>query len=164
MVTNAVLHVGSRLTLTVSFDGARVRVGVTDAGGGDVVVRNDPADQPTGRGLLIVDRLSERWGVDRNGDGTKTVWFVVRVEEGETSSDGDRSGRVHPGGARLVPTPTTVVDPRAGGAPRGDGDGSGRADADEPRLPTTPGRPDAGPGDGHLARLARAGSGPGSAR
>jgi hypothetical protein len=31
----------------------------------------------SGRGLLILDGLADRWGVDVDGD-TKTVWFELR--------------------------------------------------------------------------------------
>ena len=36
-------------------------------------------DEPTGRGLRIVDRLADEWGIGDGSAGT-SVWFVVRVD------------------------------------------------------------------------------------
>lgn len=45
-----------------------------------------------GRGMVLVDRLADEWGVDRTEDG-KTVWACVSCGEAETAiahCDGER--------------------------------------------------------------------------
>jgi anti-sigma regulatory factor (Ser/Thr protein kinase) len=81
VVTNSVLH-GSRdreaeVELAVWVSDDVVRVAVTDQGAGF-----EPQDRPTGGersgwGLMMVDRLADRWGVER-GRGTE-VWFELRA-------------------------------------------------------------------------------------
>ncbi|WTS58195.1 ATP-binding protein [Streptomyces sp. NBC_00101] len=42
-----------------------------------------PAEEESGRGLLLVSRLAERWGtVPRPGAPGKTVWAEIRCEAG----------------------------------------------------------------------------------
>jgi anti-sigma regulatory factor (Ser/Thr protein kinase) len=58
--------------------GADVMVTVTD-GGSDrrPTVRRVGPDSPDGRGLAIVEALSDSWGVERDGLG-QTVWADIR--------------------------------------------------------------------------------------
>ncbi len=53
-----------------------IRVAVTDGAAGDVVRNPNPHTHVGGRGLHIVQELSDRWGVDpADGDAKgKTVW------------------------------------------------------------------------------------------
>ena len=80
LVTNAVRHgeVGPDGSLRVEGvrSGPRVAVEVTDPGSGfDTVL---PArSEPGGWGLVLVDRLADRWGVNRTAAGT-CVWFEMR--------------------------------------------------------------------------------------
>lgn len=75
-VTNAVLHAGTALRLVVRDDGILLRIEVTDADP-TIPIRRDPDPKtPTGRGLHLIERLAERWGVDGRRDG-KTIWFEV---------------------------------------------------------------------------------------
>jgi anti-sigma regulatory factor (Ser/Thr protein kinase) len=80
LVTNAVRHaeVGPDRSLRVEGVrlGPRVTIEVTDPGSGfDMVL---PArSEPGGWGLVLVDRLAERWGVNRTPAGTR-VWFEMR--------------------------------------------------------------------------------------
>lgn len=75
-VTNAVLHAGTALRLVARDEGALVRIEVTDADPTVPVARRPDATTPTGRGLLLIDTLAERWGVDGRRNG-KTIWFEV---------------------------------------------------------------------------------------
>jgi anti-sigma regulatory factor (Ser/Thr protein kinase) len=75
-VTNAVLHAGSRVRLVVREIGATLRIEVSDTSPMLPVARDPGPETPTGRGLLLIDRLASRWGVDADADG-KTLWFEV---------------------------------------------------------------------------------------
>ena len=86
LVTNALLH-GGRLrndpiTLTITNRRGRVRVAVHDRGEGfePPATREIDAFHAGGRGCLIVDELSDAWGVERDADGC-SVWSELRVAE-----------------------------------------------------------------------------------
>ena len=80
LLTNSIRHgVGDRgwIELDVEIYANSVRAVVTDSGPG---FEPDPEpkphlDRPGGWGLCLVDRLANRWGVDREG-GT-AVWFEI---------------------------------------------------------------------------------------
>jgi len=36
---------------------------------------------PSGRGMAIVEAMSNRWGVDERPDVGKTVWFEIDLDE-----------------------------------------------------------------------------------
>jgi len=76
LVTNAVRH-GTpwqgAVDLLVNVAGGVARVEVTDAGGGFVAPDGPPApEQAGGWGLVVVDRLASRWGID--GGRATRVW------------------------------------------------------------------------------------------
>ena len=75
-VTNAVLHARTPLRFVVSEVGRRLRIEVTDEDPTLPVVRDPDPGTPTGRGLLLIDRLSTSWGVESRADG-KTLWFEM---------------------------------------------------------------------------------------
>ncbi|GAA2130539.1 ATP-binding protein [Streptomyces synnematoformans] len=85
LCANAVLHgrVPGRdfhLAMRLRVDGV-IRVEVSDARRERVPVLGQPwpADEESGRGLLLVEALAERWGVaERRGVG-KTVWCEVKA-------------------------------------------------------------------------------------
>lgn len=65
-----------RLTLYVIAD--TLRIEVTDTRGDRLPVLGRPdADSPSGRGLLLVDALADRWGVIPEPCPRKTVWAEV---------------------------------------------------------------------------------------
>jgi anti-sigma regulatory factor (Ser/Thr protein kinase) len=84
LVTNGVRHGGAGeddlLDLNVLRHGNRLRVVVTDWGPGfDGRPRpRNRADQTGGWGLYLVERLAERWGVQRDA-GATTVWFELTI-------------------------------------------------------------------------------------
>lgn len=83
LVTNAVRHGEGAIRLRLRHDGCCLRGEVIDEGGGfEPELHEPPADQPHGRGLLIVAALSDRWGVH---EGTTHVWFELdaRAEDHE---------------------------------------------------------------------------------
>ena len=77
VVTNAIVHARSGPHLAIEVGADRVRVAVRDRSP-DVPVRNlTQVDDVSGRGVLIVDELATAWGVERERNGTKQVWFEV---------------------------------------------------------------------------------------
>jgi anti-sigma regulatory factor (Ser/Thr protein kinase) len=80
LVTNSIRHgaidAEQPVRLTVRVAGDRVRVEVEDGGAGFVPPPEGPRPrEESGWGLVLVDALAERWGVDR--DGATRVWFEV---------------------------------------------------------------------------------------
>jgi anti-sigma regulatory factor (Ser/Thr protein kinase) len=81
LLTNVIEHVGEGAPVTVRVMGThehgRTRIEVTDSG-----PRTLPALLPatsteeSGRGLAVLDALTDRWGVDRGPD-RKTVWCEI---------------------------------------------------------------------------------------
>lgn len=79
-VTNAVRHgpAGAPIDVDVRRGEGAVRVAVTDRSHAPPVLMHVGPTAPGGRGVMLIDRLAERWGVDPEPDG-KTVWFEVAV-------------------------------------------------------------------------------------
>lgn len=79
---NCVRHTDSEFEVRVSVDEQRVRVSVTDHAAGWPVVRHVEPTSLTGRGLALVETLSDSWGVhsSRSAAGGKCVWFVLSLE------------------------------------------------------------------------------------
>lgn len=76
LVTNAVVHAHSAVNLRVLVFPERVRVEVSDTGGGALQLRAPGADALNGRGLLLVEELSRTWGTSADRD-EKVVWFEL---------------------------------------------------------------------------------------
>lgn len=77
LVTNAVLHGEGPVTLRAWLQGAPKRVEVSESGeGSPAPSRQHEVDDEGGRGLHIVEVVSNRWGVTPSRPG-KTVWFEV---------------------------------------------------------------------------------------
>jgi anti-sigma regulatory factor (Ser/Thr protein kinase) len=81
LVTNSILHAGlspnDKIRVVVTAKGGSVRGKVEDPGSGFDVPSN-PGPRPDfsgGWGLPIVDRISDRWGAER--DGMMRVWFEL---------------------------------------------------------------------------------------
>ena len=80
LATNCVRHTGSGFILSLDIDDADIRVEVTDTAPGTPQLRYPSPDQSSGRGLHIIEGLSDGWGVERDHrQSGKTVWFVYRV-------------------------------------------------------------------------------------
>ncbi|MEV5573287.1 ATP-binding protein [Spirillospora sp. NPDC052269] len=79
--TNAVIHGdGAEVEVTVEADGDGVTVAVLDEGGGALPHRVDDPCGLGGRGLPILEALSDAWGFHVLGDGRLRVWFSLVLD------------------------------------------------------------------------------------
>lgn len=81
LVTNAVLHgclgfpPGITVQVTVVWSDVQLRLDVSDPSGTRPKEQVFSASRTSGRGLRLVDELSDRWGVETAPSGSgKTVW------------------------------------------------------------------------------------------
>jgi anti-sigma regulatory factor (Ser/Thr protein kinase) len=77
LATNSIRHARAEFELSVANVDGEIRVEVSDGAGGQPRMRNAGPDDVTGRGLQIVNLLSEAWGVEHHPDRGKTVWFTI---------------------------------------------------------------------------------------
>lgn len=82
LVSNAIRHAGLRrdapVKLRIAADERRVRIEVSDPGCGfDATSLDDETqlEEPGGLGLVLVDRMSERWGIIRGAE--TRVWLEM---------------------------------------------------------------------------------------
>ncbi|MEW2165941.1 ATP-binding protein [Streptomyces sp. NPDC007084] len=81
LVGNAVRHTGARhFGLRMRRPRGRIRVEVRDPSRGLPCLIPVQELDLSGRGLFLVDKLSDRWGVDLLPRG-KTTWFEMRVAD-----------------------------------------------------------------------------------
>ncbi|TXS49130.1 SpoIIE family protein phosphatase [Streptomyces sp. t39] len=83
MITNALMHTDGGAVVTVRvLTGARRRLKVEVEDRSSALPRRRDAgeDGVSGRGLLLVDRLSDAWGVESRGSG-KSVWCDFAVPD-----------------------------------------------------------------------------------
>jgi anti-sigma regulatory factor (Ser/Thr protein kinase) len=76
---NCVRHTDSSFDVEVSRDRRRIRVSVSDRGAGKPAVQHVDTSAVAGRGLALVETLSNSWGVrsSRRPGGGKAVWFEL---------------------------------------------------------------------------------------
>ena len=95
VVTNSVRHADGHersgtIELRLAVDDHVLRIEVTDDDPAMPMVRSPDAATPSGRGMLIVDRLADRWGCSRAGVG-KVVWLeLARSPTSRESRTADR--------------------------------------------------------------------------
>jgi anti-sigma regulatory factor (Ser/Thr protein kinase) len=95
LVANSVRHAGVRgseqITVRLTLRDAILRVEVIDPGTG-FAVEDRPLRPvgPGGRGLLIVDAVSSRWGV--NGRRPFTTWFEIDLPDPARAAQGPPDG------------------------------------------------------------------------
>jgi anti-sigma regulatory factor (Ser/Thr protein kinase) len=115
LVTNAVRHeAGQAVMLVITCARGRLRVDVHDTSGSLPAVADVPADAESGRGLLLVETLSDAWGFYRTPAG-KAVYFTL-VSEPDQPDQAPAAGgrgpqRVHARG-RWTVTPPSAHRPR----------------------------------------------------
>jgi anti-sigma regulatory factor (Ser/Thr protein kinase) len=75
VVTNAVRHAAGAAHLRIGVERGTVRVEVLDRVGGNLTARDPGPLATSGRGLMILERVADRWGVRPEAGGMKAVWF-----------------------------------------------------------------------------------------
>lgn len=97
LLSNAILHAyplpGERLQVAWAVDGTSVEVAVSDGGSPSVPHADHPSPSSLGgRGLSIVEHLSQNWGI-RTDELGLTVWAVMPAPRYSTSGDAaDQAG------------------------------------------------------------------------
>ena len=76
LVANSLQYATPPILMTVAVSSDRVVIAVQDGSRQPPIPRMSDAGDTGGRGTLIVERLSERWGVDFLPNG-KRVWCVI---------------------------------------------------------------------------------------
>ncbi len=82
LIANAVLHgpPGGNVVVRLDCSETVVRVTVSDRETTVPVVLHPDPIEPSGRGMAIVEAMSNRWGVDADAGG-KSVWFELELDE-----------------------------------------------------------------------------------
>ena len=80
LVANATRVARDRIVVRVVAGSDAVTVSVIDDGPGTPHVRHTQPDDPTGRGLLLIEGISESWGTERVGPQGKVVWARCTCE------------------------------------------------------------------------------------
>src|SRR6202012_1361029 len=98
LATNCIRHERTSFHITILGSSQEIRVEVTDSGTGTPTMRSPGPDEPSGRGLQIVDMLSDSWGVDPEDPAGKTVWFTMPAAVAIEAGSEDAGSRRRIGG------------------------------------------------------------------
>ncbi len=85
LATNCVQYVDTDFVVSIEKSADEVRFDVADGGAGRIERRDPGPTEITGRGLVIVDRLADAWGIEERVATVgiapgKCVWFTLRLE------------------------------------------------------------------------------------
>ncbi len=86
LVTNAVLHARTAITLRLQMHGGTIRIEVYDENPRLPVVAPCPPDATSGRGLALISATATAWGMENRGDG-KVVWAELGPGPDDTPED-----------------------------------------------------------------------------
>lgn len=89
LVGNAAKFCASEIEVSVSSHRDHVEVAVSDDNPASAVLQHPGPDIASGRGLLLVDALAERWGQRPHGGG-KTLWARLALPPGSALARGCR--------------------------------------------------------------------------
>jgi anti-sigma regulatory factor (Ser/Thr protein kinase) len=81
---SAILPSRPPIALRLLSDGERLVIEAWDHSPADLKHYEAGDDDECGRGLAVVEALSDRWGVRRPGYATKAVWCELRVDQSST--------------------------------------------------------------------------------
>ena len=90
LATNAVRHAHSDFELAVHCTQRNIRIEVSDSGQHQPTLRSPTPHERSGRGLRIVQELSETWGTVPSPNG-KTVWFTLPTQTVVTEHEARRA-------------------------------------------------------------------------
>jgi anti-sigma regulatory factor (Ser/Thr protein kinase) len=82
LVANSVRHAGPPIFVGCEPTEEGLKITVRDGSFGHPVMQQAQPTDERGRGVRLIDALSDRWGVDDHPDGTKSVWVEVRARSG----------------------------------------------------------------------------------
>ena len=83
LVTNAMLHTDSeQVEVRIRFGPGTIRIGVRDDDAASPAPSAPSREETSGRGLQIVETLSDTWGVDYTECGGKCIWFSLSPAPG----------------------------------------------------------------------------------
>jgi PAS domain S-box-containing protein len=113
VVTNAVLHAGTAIRVTVRIEETSVRVEVRDGSVALPSRRHYDEGAATGRGLELVELLATSWGTEQERSG-KVVWFEVSADPSDAPGDHEQPEPVEAGGpmwtcVRLLRLPAALL-------------------------------------------------------
>ena len=80
LVTNALTHSLDVFQMALDLRAGRILVEVWDCTDNSPTVTQPNGLAVSGRGMFLVETLSEEWGVRREKDGGKTVWARIATE------------------------------------------------------------------------------------
>jgi anti-sigma regulatory factor (Ser/Thr protein kinase) len=83
--TNALIHACSAFDVLVERTESSVVVAITDWGYGSPELHSPESTEPHGRGLRIVEALSDEWGTLSNSEEAKTIWFRLYLHASDTT-------------------------------------------------------------------------------
>lgn len=104
LVTNAVLHAATEITVTIRREPTGLRVEVADDDPQLPAVKQYDEAAATGRGLSVVTALADTWGFTRRGAG-KVVWF----ELGATTAPVDEQAAQQPASGDEAVVPVSLL-------------------------------------------------------
>jgi PAS domain S-box-containing protein len=82
LVTNALVHAGTHIDISVDLRPDSVRVEIADGSPHLPAAREYGTSAGTGRGLVMVEEMADCWGVARDTGRTgKVVWFEIGTSE-----------------------------------------------------------------------------------
>jgi hypothetical protein len=120
LATNALVHASSGFDVAVDRSDSAITISITDRGDGIPAVQSPDSSEPHGRGLRIVEVLSDSWGINESSDTGKTVWFRLSLDSRSVeplpsdTSTGTRSEHSD-GAGNPVSRPSTPLAPEISG-------------------------------------------------
>ncbi len=110
LATNSVRHARSDFELAIHLLRDEIRVELSDHGQGQPVLRSPTPQERSGRGLRMVQALSEDWGITPSPNG-KLVWFTLplRTHAGEHKSRSTASREKAPEQSHELGAPSNAI-------------------------------------------------------